>query len=168
MLAQATGREPWIKSVRAAGSWQGSMRTEVRIRDFTFHSDEPPAVGGTNSAPTPMEFVAGAVNSCISVVIETVANELGIRLEQVETETVAHMDVRGFLGTAEVSPHFQDYRLHVSVVTNASAEHRAALTSQVEKRCPALNLVRDAGVPLDLQWEFPEPSTSATSKEKSS
>lgn len=149
-----TARDPHRKLVRAAGSWQQRMTTLVRIRDFTFRSDEPEAVGGTNSAPTPMEFVAGAVNSCITVVIETVANELGIGLQQVETESAAHMDVRGFQGTAEVSPHFQDYTLRVSIVSSASDEQRAALTNQVEKRCPALNLVRDAGVPFDLKWEF--------------
>ncbi|WP_281245346.1 OsmC family protein [Paramicrobacterium humi] len=53
-------------------------------------------VGGTNSAPTPMEFVAGAVNACIAVVIETVASELGISVHAIETGSKAHMDVRGF------------------------------------------------------------------------
>lgn len=152
--AAGRSRNPWIKSVRAAGSWQGSMTTEVGIRGFTFRSDEPVAVGGTNSAPTPMEFVAGAVNSCITVVIETVANELGVRLRAIETETAAHMDTRGFHGTADVSPHFHDYLLRVSIVANATEEVRRILTAQVERRCPALNLVRDAGVPLELVWQF--------------
>lgn len=130
------------------------MTTEVSIRDFTFRSDEPSAVGGTNSAPTPMEIVAGAVNACITVVIETVANELGVKLAAIETETTAHMDTRGFQGTADVSPHFRDYLLRVSIDTTESAEQLGVLSAQVERRCPALNLVRDAGVPLELVWEF--------------
>lgn len=130
------------------------MVTEVGIRDFTFQSDEPEPVGGTNSAPTPMEYVAGAVNSCVTVVVRTVAAERGIQIDQIETRTKAHMDVRGFQGTAEVSPHFQDYTLTVHVVTLELIANRADFTAQVEKRCPAINLVRDASVPFELQWQF--------------
>ena len=84
-----------FKRVRARATRNGSMRTEsmrtesmrtgVRIRDFTYAVDEPTATGGTNTAPTPMEYLAGAVNSCITVVIETIANELDIGLQHVHT-----------------------------------------------------------------------------------
>lgn len=150
-------RERWIKSVRASGRWLGAMTTDIRVRDFSLRTDEPVAVGGTNSAPTPMEVLASAVNGCITVVIETVATELGIVLGSIDTETVAHMDVRGFQGTADVSPHFTDFTLRVVVAASADADLRAELCAQVERRCPALNLVRDARVPFDLQWEFATP-----------
>ena len=148
------GRAAWIKPVRAAGSWLGSMTTAVHVRNFSFRIDEPVAVGGTNSAPTPMEIIAGAVNGCITVVAETVAGELGIQLKQVETISEAYMDTRGFKGTAEVSPHFHEYALRIQVVTTAPASVLGTLRRQVEKRCPALNLLRDAGVPVELVWEF--------------
>jgi uncharacterized OsmC-like protein len=147
-------RDPWIKSVRASGSWLRSMRTRVSIREFDFVTDEPVAKGGENQAPTPMEFVAGAVNGCITVTIESIAAELDIRLERVETLSRAHMDVRGFNGTAEVSPHFKDYALLVQIVTVAAEPELAELRRLVEKRCPAVNLLQDAGIALDLQWQF--------------
>lgn len=157
-VATKPARDPWIKSVRASGSWLRSMRTRVSIREFDFVTDEPVAKGGENQAPTPMEFVAGAVNGCITVTIESIAAELGIRLDAVDTLTRAHMDVRGFNGTAEVSPHFKDYALLVQIVTPAAEPELAELRRLVEKRCPAVNLLRDAGIALDLQWQFsPKP-----------
>ena len=33
-----------------------------------------------------------------------------------------------------------------------------ALRQQVERRCPALNLIRDAGVPVVLDWTVVEPT----------
>lgn len=150
-------RDPWIKSVRSSGTWLGSMSTAVRIRDFAFTIDEPVTVGGTNSAPTPMEFVAAAVGGCATVVIEQVASELGIRFDAIETETTAHQDVRGFRGTANVSPHFLDFTLHLRVVTAASEGLRAALREQVEARSPAIALIRDAGVTLEILWTFRSP-----------
>lgn len=148
------GEEPVIKSVRASGSWLGSMATAVSIREFGFISDEPVAVGGSNTAPTPMEIVAGAVNACTTVVIEQVAGELGIALAAIDTETIAHLDVRGFRGTADVPAHFLDYTLHIQIATDASPADRSALRRAVEKRSPAISLIHAAGVPLELRWEF--------------
>ncbi|MDJ0336664.1 OsmC family protein [Cryobacterium sp. PH31-O1] len=148
-------RDPWIKSVRASGSWLRPMRTRISIREFNFVIDQPVIKGGENDAPTPMEFLAGAVNGCITVTIEAVATELGIRLDQIETLTRSHIDVRGFTGTADVSPHFSDYSLLVQIVTPAAEPKLGELRRAVEKRCPAISLLRDADIPIDLHWQFP-------------
>ncbi len=105
------------KRIRAKGSWQGNMRTTVDIREFSFDIDEPVRIGGTDTAPTPMEFVAGAVNGCVSVVVEQVAKELGIEFTALETYSIATQDTRGFAGTADVSPFFHSYRLEIHVET---------------------------------------------------
>lgn len=84
------------------------MTTALQVRNFELRTDEPEAAGGTNSAPTPMELVAAALNGCITVVIETIATELGITLDAIKTSSLAHLDVRGFRGTADVTPHFID------------------------------------------------------------
>jgi uncharacterized OsmC-like protein len=101
-----------------------------------------------------MEIVAGAVNACTTVVIEQVAAELGIQLDGIETDTAAHIDVRGYRGTADVSPHFRDYTLRIRVATAAAEPLRSTLRRAVEKRSPAISLVRDAGVAFKIVWEF--------------
>jgi uncharacterized OsmC-like protein len=161
-MTDASGRDegPVVKSVRASGSWLGSMATAVSIREFGFVSDEPVAVGGSNTAPTPMEIVAGAVNACTTVVIEQVAGELGIALAAIDTETVAHLDVRGFRGTADVPAHFLDYTLHIRIATDASKADQSALQRAVEKRSPAISLIHAASVPMELRWEFRRPRIS--------
>lgn len=123
-------RDPWIKSVRASGSWLRPMRTRISIREFNFVIDQPVIKGGENDAPTPMEFLAGAVNGCITVTIEAVATELGIRLDQIETLTRSHIDVRGFTGTADVSPHFSDYSLLVQIVRPPQSLNSASFVAQ--------------------------------------
>lgn len=150
----ATTSAPQLKSVRARGAWQGSMRTESEIRSFTLATDEPEAVGGHDTAPTPMEMVAAAVGGCLSVVIETIAAELALSLRSLETTSHAHLDIRGFHGTAEVSPHFEDYQLTVDLDIDGTEEARAELRRLSEKRCPALNLLRDADVDLTVDWRF--------------
>lgn len=143
-----------VKAVDAMGQWQGGMATMVSVRDFQFRADEPAHIGGKDEAPTPMEFVAGAVNACVTVVIATVARELGIRITDIRTESRAEIDIRGFQGTAEVSPHFCGYRLLVHVETDAAPDRLNALCVATEKRCPAVNLIRDSGAPVEVVWNF--------------
>ncbi|GAA5225787.1 OsmC family protein [Paeniglutamicibacter antarcticus] len=143
------------KRIRAKGSWQGNMRTTVDIRSFSFDIDEPLRVGGTDTAPTPMEFMAGALNGCVSVVVEQAAKEMGIEFTRLETYSIATQDTRGFAGTADVSPFFHSYRLEVHLETqldDAAVKHD--LTKQVHRRCPAINLVSAAGVNLEINWVF--------------
>src|SRR5690606_29471763 len=108
--------QPWLKTIRASGAWQGSMTTLVESRGFGFRTDEPVAVGGRDQHPTPMQYIVGAVNGCITVVIEAVAAEAGITIASIQTRSTARQDVRGFLGTADVAPHFQDFALTVDLV----------------------------------------------------
>lgn len=145
------------KRIRSQGTWQGSMRTRVRIRSFDFEVDEPEPVGGTNAAPTPMEYMVGAVNACLGVVVEAVAREQHLGIEAIETYCLATQDTRGFAGTADVQPYFHSCRIAVHVQTREDDVDRLdTLTRAVESRCPALTLIRAAGVDVDLRWQFAE------------
>ena len=150
---------PRIKHVRAAGSWRGQLATDLRVREFgSFATAEPVAVGGDDSAPTPMEYVAAALDGCLVVVIETVASELGLALTAIEVETDATMDTRGFAGTADVPPFFTHLALTVLLTTDSGADEVADLRRQVERRCPVLNLIAAAGVPVDAEWVVTAPA----------
>lgn len=141
-----------LKQVRATGRWEGQMRTRLQIRDFgAFHTDEPVPVGGLNQAPSPMEYVVAAVNGCLAVVIETVAKEHDIELSALELATTGTIDTRGFRGTADVSPHFQEVTVQARLGLS-DPDALGFLLTEAERRCPALNLIRDAGVPVELDW----------------
>lgn len=153
--AELPGRNE--KRIRAQGTRQSAMRSNVRIRGFTFDVDEPEPVGGTDTAPTPMEYMVGALNACLGVVIEKVAGEIRLAVEEIETYCLATQDTRGFEGTADVRPYFHSCRIAVHVQTSEpDAEQWERLTTSVESRCPALTLVRAAGVDVDLRWRFAE------------
>lgn len=148
-----TDSTPRLKHVRSTGTWQGRMTTSVQVRGFDpFFIGEPVAVGGDDNAPTPMEYVAAALNGCLSVVVETVAAERGFPLDGLSLDTDATMDTRGFAGTADVAPYFTHVRVVLTLTSSASADEVRDLRTAVERRCPALTLITAAGVPVDLQW----------------
>ncbi|HSM42606.1 MAG TPA: hypothetical protein VK862_17785, partial [Afifellaceae bacterium] len=52
----------------------GGTRTCVQVRDFEpVFTDEPASLGGTNSAPSPLETVLVALVGCDGVIINGVA-----------------------------------------------------------------------------------------------
>ncbi|MCT2089954.1 OsmC family protein [Micrococcus terreus] len=93
------------KTLRATGTWTGQQQTRVAVREFEFTVDEPEAVGGRNQGPTPMEYLAGAVDACITVTVEQVAARRGLELTGINTYSLARQDRRGLAGAADVQPY---------------------------------------------------------------
>lgn len=145
---------PQIKTVRAEGQWKGSMRTDLSVRDFNFVIAEPEKIGGKNEAPTPMEYVLGALNGCLSVVIELVAKEHGIALRDLHISSSGLVDQRGLFGTADVSPQFQSVDVNVAGAMDAPQHQLAEFQQTVLKRCPVYNLIRDSKARIAVTWNL--------------
>jgi uncharacterized OsmC-like protein len=143
---------PQIKTVRAEGQWKGQFRTDLDVRDFRFVTAEPEKIGGNNEGPTPMEYVLGALNGCLGVVVELVAKEQGIPLHDLKISSSGLVDQRGLFGTADVSPQFQSVDVAVTLATSAPSAKLATLQQQVLKRCPVYNLIHDSKARIHITW----------------
>lgn len=140
------------KVVRASAHAQGRYDNRIAVRDFGFAIAEPEKLGGTNAAPTPMEYVAGALNGCLSIVIEMVAREQNLALSGIEVDSEGLVDQRGLFGLADVSPHFQAVEIRVRLRTAEAPDRLDALKAEVLKRCPVYNLIRDSGATVRVDW----------------
>lgn len=145
---------PQLRTVRAEGHRNGAFRTDVGIRDFDFIIDEPEKLGGKNLAPTPMEYVAGALGGCFNVTIEMVARDQEFGLRNLDIYCEGVVDHRGLFGTADVSPHFQSAKVDIYVATEEPEERRSEFENESLERCPVYNLIKDAGVPVDVNWHY--------------
>ena len=143
------------KTLRAAGTWNGSQQTQLKIRDFDVFADQPEVKGGRDQGPSPMEYVVGGVNACISVVIDQLAQRRKLPLTGISTYTLARQDTRGLAGEADVQPYLYTYRLQVVVETSEREESLlGAFAAEAERICPAVNLLRDAHIDLEVAWSF--------------
>ena len=61
-------------------------RVELQARDFSWTGDEPPAVGGTDTGPTPYELLLGSLAACIGATLRLYASHKGILLIAVDVE----------------------------------------------------------------------------------
>ena len=141
-----------LKRIRSVGERTGVERTDVTIRRHTFTLDEPVAAGGSDTAPAPLEYVVGALNGCVTVLVDLVAADHGIVVEHVRTEVVAEQDRDGIAGVPGVRTHFSAVRLDVQVTSSADESAFGELAAEVERRCPMVNLLRDAQVEVEVRW----------------
>jgi len=146
-----------VRAINAAGT-----RTKVQVRDFPpVFTDEPDTLGGTNTAPSPLETVLVALVGCDGVIIHGVAQAMGFAYAGVSFACESRIDVRGPKGVKGVRPFYEQASLEITVYTDESAERLAQLEKNVEFRCPVMNLMRAADVTLDVTWtarpaaEFP-------------
>lgn len=143
------------KTLRVAGRWSGPVRTELTVRGFDFVADQPVARGGSDQGPSPMEYMVAGVNSCIAVTVEQLASRRDLPLSDISTYTLARQDTRGLGGQADVQPYFYLYRLQLVIeTTEQDPSVLSEFAQQAEHTCPAINLLRDAHMDLEVVWTF--------------
>ncbi|GAA4708237.1 OsmC family protein [Pseudonocardia yuanmonensis] len=129
---------------RATGSGADGVRTDIRIGRHEVVVDEPPALGGGDAAPNPVEFALAALLSCQVVTYRFWAAKLGVPLDDVTVEVKGDLDVRGFFGLDDaVRAGFGEVRLVVDLQGPASAEDYRRLKDAVDAHCPVLDLFRN-------------------------
>ena len=137
--AQAT-----VRFCVASRGRNGLHRT-VSIREFSVDVDEPPALGGNDKAPNPVEYALAALATCQEITYRLHADALGIPLDDVSVRLEGEIDLRGFFGAASsVRPGFQRVTGSVSFDSTASADGLARLKRVVDAHCPVLDLFSNA------------------------
>lgn len=138
---------PTVKA-RADGS-----QAVLEAGAFSWRADLPPPLGGTNQAPSPTALLLSALAGCAVVFIrDTLAPQLGIRVDGVEATAQCDADARGLLGLAGAQPDLQNVRLSVQVQSPDGAEAVQRLARVWEERCPIyLALTRPMPVALTIQ-----------------
>ena len=74
---------------RVAARTEEGLRTELMVNGFGMVADEPVPLGGTETGPTPYDFLAAALGACTSMTLRMYADRKGWPLEAV-TVTVKH------------------------------------------------------------------------------
>ena len=134
-----------IVRFNAASQGKDGLHRQVKIRDFAVEVDEPPALGGKDRAPNPVEYALAALATCQEITYRLHADALGIPLKDISVQLEGELDLRGFFGAAKgVRPGFLSITGSVSFDSEAPAEDLQHLKSVVDAHCPVLDLFNNA------------------------
>ncbi|MGF1563572.1 MAG: OsmC family protein [Geminicoccaceae bacterium] len=137
-----------VKATNAAGT-----RTKIQVRDFApTYTDEPDSLGGTNTAPSPLETVLVALVGCDGVIINGVASAMKFSYAGVDFAAQSQIDVRGPKGVPGIRPYFETGSLDITVYSDEPEARFRQLCKNVEYRCPVMNLLAAADVNMTVNW----------------
>ncbi|WP_028927613.1 OsmC family protein [Pseudonocardia acaciae] len=129
---------------RAVGAGSDGVRTQIRVGRHDVVVDEPPALGGEDAAPNPVEVALASLLSCQVVTYRFWAAKLGIPVDDVTVEVDGDLDLRGFFGIDDaVRPGFTGIRLAVNLSGPATDADYQRLKDAVDEHCPVLDLLRN-------------------------
>ena len=138
----------WQATVR----WEEGFRSSASIRDFApIPSDEPTGLGGTDTAPNPVEQLLAALGNCLAVGYAANASVAGIAIDGLTIELEGDLDLHTFLGLRpEGHAGFQSIRARVDIDSPADPDQLADLHEKVIATSPVGHTLARS-IPVDIE-----------------
>ena len=130
-----------VVHLRTEARMGAGTRVDLRAGAFEFAADEPVSVGGTGTAPNPVQMALATLGSCQAITYRYWAEELGLRLDGVTITVEADFDMGayfGFPGAGRPAP--SAVRCSVVLEGPEPAARYEELTAAVDEHCPLLDL----------------------------
>ncbi|MDQ6880250.1 MAG: OsmC family protein [Candidatus Dormibacteraeota bacterium] len=137
---------------RAEVTWKGGFVNEIRVRDLVpLRADEPTQLGGSNTAPNPVEQLLGALGSCLAIGYTANASVRGITVEELRIDLEGHIDLPVFLGLKDGNAGYPEVGVRVHLKAAAPPEVLRELHEHVLRTSPVGNTIqRSVGLKADL------------------
>ncbi len=145
--APDVARTTWKASV----DWHEGFRSTARIREFDpVASDEPAALGGSDTGPNPVEQLLGALGNCLAVGYAANATAAGITINDLSIDLEGDLDLHTFLGlNPDGNAGYESITVKVNLDSDATTEQLTALHDQVTSTSPVGHTLARA-VPLQI------------------
>ena len=153
-------------TIKAKAVWCRGTMTQVTIsqwyagthlmtppaRRFTIMVDEPPALGGGDAAPFPIEVLLAALAGCVTNGTVTNAALFDVPIDSLEMDLEARVDARGFLGHDKaVRNGISDIDYTVTIQSSAPEEKVRKCKETIDRK----SAVRDTlAQPVNITSHF--------------
>ena len=147
---QRVGDDPTraVVRLRTEARMGAGTRVDLRAGAFEFAADEPVSVGGTATAPNPVQMALAALGSCQAITYRYWAELLGLRLDTVTVTVEADFDTGAFFGFPGAgTPAPSEVRCSVAL-EGPEPDGYEELAAIVDQHCPVLDLFTRA-VPVE-------------------
>ena len=119
-------------------------------RGFTIYSDEPAQIGGTETYPPPMAYIALGISFCLVTQIVRYATMMKIAVRSAHCTTDLHYSIGGSVLAGTVHTTWHGVRTRLELDSDETPERITALVRNAKGGCTAENLVIQA-VPLQSE-----------------
>ena len=127
-------------SVNAVGG--EGFRIDVAARDFNMVVDQPPAMGGIDAGPNPLEYALGSLAACMVTIGKIIAKQERIDLRGMTCKVDGDLETAVLMGkSTDLRAGFLDIRMELDIDADMTAEEKHAFVEQIEARCPISDMI---------------------------
>lgn len=130
--------EEAIEHVRVMETGEGQFQNAVQAGRHRLFADEPTSVGGTDTGPSPYDFLSIALGACTSMTLRLYAARKGLSLGRVQVD-VSHEKIHvrdGVAGADQPARPKIDCFTRVITVDGEVGEELAAKIAEIAGKCP--------------------------------
>jgi uncharacterized OsmC-like protein len=119
-------------------------RAQLAAGAFSWASDLPPSLGGSNTAPSPTAYLLGALAGCgVAFLNDTLAPEFGVRIESIRAVARCRADLAGLVGIPGTRPDLTDLAIEIEVTTPDPESRTGPMFEAWRARCPIFLVLRN-------------------------
>jgi uncharacterized OsmC-like protein len=127
---------------QAEVAWLGGYRTEARLDGMaTVRGDEPEALAGTGTGPSPEAMLLAAAAQCLIVGVAGVASARGVEIRSLRVDAAGSVDLAAAYGVAPGNPGFAHIDLTVHVEADAPRERLQSVVDDALATAPIPNTI---------------------------
>jgi putative redox protein len=126
-----------IKTVSIDAVQLDGFKIETRSRQHVALVDQPVAAGGTDSGPTPLEYLFVSLASCIVTIGHIMAKQRRLPVRKIEVHVEGELDTDVLMGkNTEVRAGFSGIRVHVTIDADMTQTEKEQYLREIDARCP--------------------------------
>ncbi len=113
------------------------FKIETKTRQHIAYVDQPTAGGGTDTGPTPLEYLFISLAGCIISIGEIIARQRQLPLRGISCHVEGELDTDVLMGkTKEVRAGFSAVRVVTRIDADMTPEEKEKFLHEIDSRCP--------------------------------
>ncbi|HAF61661.1 MAG TPA: osmotically inducible protein C [Anaerolineaceae bacterium] len=125
------------KTVKVTAKGLEGFLVETKAGTHTALVDQPPAMGGKDQGPTPLDYVFISLAGCLVTIAKIVANQKKIVLRDVEVEVEGELNLEVLRGQDTTDrAGFKSFKVGMKVDADMTKEEKEKFIEEVDRRCP--------------------------------
>ncbi len=113
------------------------FKIEVRSRQHVSIVDQPPAGGGTDAGPTPLEYLFVSLAGCFGTIGQIIARQRRLPVRKIEVHVEGDLDTDVLMGKRDdIRAGFSGIRVVVKLDADMTQAEKEQFVHDIDARCP--------------------------------
>lgn len=128
---------PSIKTIKVTATGPEGWVVKTQSGEHTAIVDQPEGLGGTNTGPSPLDYVFVALAGCLITIAKIVAGQRKIDLRGVEVEVTGDVNIAVLRGQEnDDRAGFKNIQATMKIDADLTKEEKEGFAEEVDRRCP--------------------------------